>query len=236
GRWHLESLVAATLEASLRAQADSRQQEDDHMARFGSVMDFMSQVAEHTYRELVYETPGFQEYFFASTPIQEIAELNIGSRPSARRTSQDLDDLRAIPWGFSWSQCRLMITGWYGMGTALQAFIETGYDGAPESSAERLDLLQEMLRKWPFFDTLLSNMEQVLAKTDLRIGRRYAQLVQDEALRETVFQKIAQEYHLTLKQLRRISGQELLADNPILAQTLDDRFAYIDPLNHLQVT
>jgi len=235
GRWHLESLVAATLEASLRAQSDSRQQEDDHMARFGSAMDFMSTVAEAAYRNLVYETPGFQDYFYASTPIREIAELNIGSRPSARRATQDLDDLRAIPWGFSWSQCRLMITGWYGMGTALQAFIEEGYEGAPGSSAERLDLLQEMLGKWPFFATLLSNMEQVLAKTDLRIGRHYAQLVQDASLRDTVFQQIEAEYHLTLKQLRRISGQELLADNPILSQALNDRFAYIDPLNHLQV-
>src|SRR5690606_35802251 len=127
--------------------------------------------------DLVYGTAGFNDYFFASTPIQEIAGLNIGSRPASRKANQRIEDLRAIPWGFSWAQCRLMLTGWYGVGTALRRYIDEGHEGGVNSSEARLAQLQEMARVWPFFRTLLSNMEQVLAKTDLGIARRYASLV-----------------------------------------------------------
>lgn len=235
GRWHLETFVAATLEASLTPNLSAAQTEDDNMAHFGSALEFMSNVAQQSYRALVYETPGFNSYFFASTPILEIAGLNIGSRPAARKASQKIEDLRAIPWGFSWAQCRVMLTGWYGMGTALQAYIEHGCEKSPATTAERLAQLQEMAQIWPFFRTLLSNMEQVLAKTDLDIARRYAALVPDKKLRTEVFSRIEQEFALTLAMFKRITQHELLAQDELLKAALSERFAYIDPLNHLQV-
>jgi len=235
GRWHLELLVSATLEASLAHRATAASAEDAHMARYGTVVSFLSEHAQRTYRGLVYDTPGFSAYFFASTPIAEIAGLNIGSRPASRKAGQQIDDLRAIPWGFSWSQCRLLLTGWYGMGSALDTYMREGAPGAPRSRKARLEQLRQMAQEWPFFRTLLSNMEMVLAKTDLSIAARYAQLVPQRALRERIFGIIAQEHALTLDALKRVTRRELLADNPTLAASLRERFAYIDPLNYLQV-
>ncbi|NYT62557.1 phosphoenolpyruvate carboxylase [Alcaligenaceae bacterium] len=235
GRWHLENFVAATLEASLTPNSSAVQAEDDNMAQFGAALEFMSDIAQQSYRALVYETTGFNDYFFASTPILEIAGLNIGSRPAARKASQKIEDLRAIPWGFSWAQCRVMLTGWYGMGTALQTYIESGCKGSPASAALRLSQLQAMPQVWPFFKTLLSNMEQVLAKTDLDIARRYANLVPDKKLRDSIFSRIEQEFALTLDMFKRVAQHELLAEDKLLGAALSERFAYIDPLNHLQV-
>ncbi|MBC2769967.1 phosphoenolpyruvate carboxylase [Pusillimonas minor] len=235
GRWHLENFVAATLESSLTPTTSAAQVEDQNMARFGHVLQFMSDVAERTYRSLVYQTPGFDTYFFASTPILEIAGLNIGSRPASRKTTQTIQDLRAIPWGFSWAQCRLMITGWFGFGSALSAYIDQGCEGSPKSASARLAVLQDMARDWPFFKTLLSNMEQVLAKTDLDIARHYATLVPDTQLRDTVFARIAAEFKLTCDRFTQVCGHTLLANDEILRDALSERFAYIDPLNHLQV-
>lgn len=235
GRWHLENFVAATLETSLATGPNASQTEDENMARFGKTVAYMSDIAQASYRDLVYQTPGFNEYFFASTPILEISGLNIGSRPAARKSSQRIEDLRAIPWGFSWAQCRLMLTGWYGMGSALQAYIEKGHDGSPATAKLRLAQLREMAQVWPFFKTLLSNMEQVLAKTDLDIARRYASLVPDKKLRKHVFGRIEAEFVLTLDMFKKISQHELLAKDELLGAALSERFAYIDPLNHLQV-
>ena len=235
GRWHLENFVAAVLETSLAAGPSASQTEDKNMSRFASAMDAMSSTAEQSYRALVYNTPGFDEYFFASTPILEIAGLNIGSRPSSRKSSQKIEDLRAIPWGFSWAQCRLMLTGWYGMGTALHHYIEQGCPDAPATPAQRLAQLQEMVQVWPFFRTLMSNMEQVLAKTDLGIAHRYASLVPDKKLRKHVFGRIEAEFHLTLDMFRQVCQHDLLAQDEQLGTALSERFAYIDPLNHLQV-
>ncbi|HWK60545.1 MAG TPA: phosphoenolpyruvate carboxylase [Eoetvoesiella sp.] len=235
GRYHLEMFVAATLEASLAPKLAAAQTEDENMARFGSALDFMSATAQQAYRDLVYATPGFNDYFFASTPILEIAGLNIGSRPSSRKASQKIEDLRAIPWGFSWAQCRLLLTGWYGMGTALYRYVEHGHENGPATAAARLAMLRKMARDWPFFRTLLSNMEQVLAKTDLGIARQYAGLVADAALRNHVFGRIEAEFLLTREMFTRVAQRELLAEDPLLANALSERFAYIDPLNHLQV-
>jgi phosphoenolpyruvate carboxylase len=235
GRWHLELLVAATLEASLPPDRSAAQAEDGNMARYGAALSFMSALAQKTYRGLVYETPGFAEYFFASTPILEIAGLNIGSRPAARKASQRIEDLRAIPWGFSWSQCRLMLTGWFGLGTALRIYLEDGCLGSPASRPERLDQLREMEQAWPFFRTLLSNMEMVLAKTDLAIARRYSNLVPDKKLRTRIFSRIEQEHALTLDMFKTVTQRQLLDNNLQLRASLGERFAYIDPLNHLQV-
>ena len=181
GRWHLELLVAATLESSLAPRAEAASAEDAHMARHGQAMSFMSETAQRTYRGLVYETPGFAEYFFASTPISEIAGLNIGSRPASRKKGQRIEDLRAIPWGFMGAMPadadRLVR---HGLGH--RGLSETGAPGAPPCAA-RLAQLREMAREWPAFRTLLSNMEMVLAKSDLAIAARYAQLVPAGAAR-----------------------------------------------------
>ena len=235
GRWHLELLVAATLESSLAPRAEATSAEDAHMAHHGPAMSFMSETAQRTYRGLVYDTPGFADYFFAATPISEIAGLNIGSRPASRKKGQRIEDLRAIPWGFSWAQCRLMLTGWYGMGSAIEAYLETGAPDAPRSRRSRLAQLREMARDWPAFRTLLSNMEMVLAKSDLAIAARYAQLVPQRALRERIFGAISAEHGRTLAMLKLLTQRELLADNPTLQILLRERFAYIDPLNYLQI-
>jgi phosphoenolpyruvate carboxylase len=235
GRWHLELFVAATLEASLKPGSSASQQEDDNMAQFGTALDYMSGLAQQSYRDLVYGTAGFNDYFFSSTPILEIAGLNIGSRPASRKASQKIEDLRAIPWGFSWAQCRVMLTGWYGVGTALSTYVEQGCSGSPDTPEKRLAQLQDMARSWPFFRTLLSNMEQVLAKTDLGIAKRYAGLVPDKSLRHAIFGRIEAEFALTLDMFKRITQRDLLAEDHLLSAALGERFAYIDPLNHLQV-
>lgn len=235
GRWHLELLVAATLESSLAPRAEATSAEDAHMAHHGPAMTFMSETAQRSYRGLVYDTPRFAEYFFAATPIAEIAGLNIGSRPASRKKGQRIEDLRAIPWGFSWAQCRLMLTGWYGMGSAIEAYLETGTPDAPRSKRGRLAQLREMAQDWPAFRTLLSNMEMVLAKSDLAIAARYAQLVPQRGLREKIFGQISAEHARTLAMLKLLTRRELLADNPTLQDSLRERFAYIDPLNYLQI-
>jgi phosphoenolpyruvate carboxylase len=229
GRRNLELLVAATLEASLTPHA-TEGAKAEQLASFEAVMAELSNRAYAAYRDLVYETPGFTDYFFAATPIAEIAELNLGSRPASRKKTRRIEDLRAIPWGFSWGQCRLLLPGWYGFGSAVAGWLEGDADG------QKLALLQRMFREWPFFATLLSNMDMVLAKTDLAIASRYASLVADVALRERIFKRIAGEHGETLHQLEAITGAtERLAGNPLLARSIQNRFAYLDPLNHLQV-
>ena len=232
GRRNLELLVAATLEASLTPPAP----EAAHalqLAGFEAVMADLSGRAYQAYRELVYETPGFTDYFFAATPITEIAELNLGSRPASRKSTRRIEDLRAIPWGFSWGQCRLLLPGWYGFGSALKAWL---IDADGPSREEKVATLRAMLQQWPFFATLLSNMDMVLAKTDLAIASRYAELVPDQGLRERIFKRITDEHATTLECMELITGAtERLAGNPLLARSIMNRFAYLDPLNHLQV-
>ena len=232
GRRNLELLVAATLEASLTPQEDDAARSST-LAQFESVMAELSSLAYKSYRNLVYETPGFTEYFFAATPIAEIAELNLGSRPASRKANQRIEDLRAIPWGFSWGQCRLLLPGWYGFGSAIGAWINDAQGGAKD---EKIATLRAMHAQWPFFATLLSNMDMVLAKTDLAIASRYAELVADSELRERIYKRITQEHAQTLQCLELITGNtERLAGNPMLARSIQNRFAYLDPLNHLQV-
>jgi phosphoenolpyruvate carboxylase len=234
GRRNLETVVAATLEASLLPHSNTPAQ----LPAFEETMQQLSDAAMASYRALVYETPGFKEYFFESTPIAEIAELNIGSRPASRKLQdpkqRKIEDLRAIPWGFSWGQCRLLLTGWYGFGSAVAAHL----DSAPSEAerARRLGLLKKMHKTWPFFANLLSNMDMVLAKTDLAVASRYAALVSDKKLRKHVFERIVAEWERTSKVLSEITGKsERLADNPLLARSIKNRFPYLDPLNHLQV-
>jgi phosphoenolpyruvate carboxylase len=229
GRRNLELLVAATLEAGLMPHGVDQQQVE-RLQRFEGVMAELSQRAYKAYRNLVYETPGFTDYFFAATPIAEIAELNLGSRPASRKSTRRIEDLRAIPWGFSWGQCRLLLPGWFGFGAAVSGWVADG------DEEERMATLRAMASEWPFFATLLSNMDMVLAKTDLAIASRYAELVPDVALRERIFARIADEYNQTLRCLERVTGNdERLVGNPLLARSIQNRFAYLDPLNHLQV-
>ncbi|MEA3119265.1 MAG: phosphoenolpyruvate carboxylase [Paraburkholderia sp.] len=234
GRRNLETVIAATLEASLLPQGNA----PAALPAFEETMQALSDAAMAAYRALVYETPGFTHYFFSSTPIAEIAELNLGSRPASRKLqdpkNRRIEDLRAIPWGFSWGQCRLLLTGWYGFGSAVAMHLESAT--SETERARRLSTLKKMYKTWPFFSTLLSNMDMVLAKTDLAVASRYAQLVDDKKLRKHVFERIVAEWERTAQALAQITGKdERLADNPLLARSIKNRFPYLDPLNHLQV-
>ncbi|NMG76895.1 phosphoenolpyruvate carboxylase [Aromatoleum diolicum] len=224
GRRNLEVLVAATLEASLLSGGEAAPRPD-----FLAAMDELSESAFRAYRSLVYETDDFEQYFRESTIVDEIAQLNIGSRPASRKKNTAIEDLRAIPWVFSWSQCRLMLPGWYGFGSAIAAYLE-------RHAAAGLDRLQAMHRDWPFFATLLSNMDMVLAKSDIAIASRYAGLVRDAALRDAIFPRIRAEHEATVAALLKITGQhELLDANPLLKRSIRNRFPYLDPLNHVQI-
>jgi phosphoenolpyruvate carboxylase len=227
GRRNLETLVAATLEATLLPSTR------DAPKAFLQAAAELSQLSMSAYRALVYDTPRFAEYFFSATPIREIAELNIGSRPASRKATQKIEDLRAIPWGFSWGQCRLTLPGWYGFGTAVETFLkQEGPDGVTKQTA----LLKKMVKQWPFFSTLLSNMDMVLAKSDLALASRYAELVDDKRLRKQVFAAIEAEWHRTAKALSLITGEEQrLVNNAALQRSITHRFPYIDPLHHVQV-
>jgi phosphoenolpyruvate carboxylase len=226
GRRNLETLVSAMLEASLI------QPSRPVPGNFLQTAEVISQASMAAYRKVVYETPGFTEYFFAATPIREIAELNIGSRPASRKSTRRIEDLRAIPWGFSWGQCRVALPGWFGMGSAIEAFLS-----APGTDRKaQLALLQRMHKQWPFFRTLLSNMDMVLAKSDLGIAARYVALVEDKKLGKKIMTLIKAEWDLTNQALNLITGAKArLASQPDLADFLAYRFPYVDPLNHLQV-
>ncbi len=221
-RRNLNIIVAATLEASL---IDSKLPPPPD--RYREAMDEISLLAFKAYRKLVYETDGFEDYFWGSTVINEIATLNLGSRPASRKKTRKVEDLRAIPWVFSWAQCRVMLPGWYGFGTAVDEWLKAG---------GKLELLQEMRHEWGFFRTQLANMDMVLAKASLAVASRYADLVEDEALRKKIFSEITREYDLTVKQLFAIMEQDrLLASNPLLERSINNRFPYLDPMNHVQV-
>ena len=224
GRRNLETFVSATLEASLLMP-------EHHAPRpeYLSAMEELSHAAFKAYRGLVYDTPDFENYFWSSTVITEIATLNLGSRPASRTKTRRIEDLRAIPWVFSWAQCRLMLPGWYGFGSAFKDFMRAH----PEHG---LEFLQDMYHEWPFFRMLLSNMEMVLAKSNIGIASRYAELVPDKALREEIFGRIRAEWADAIEALLAVTKQaELLQDNPVLDRSLRMRVPYLDPLNHIQV-
>lgn len=229
GRRNLETLVAATIEATLLHPTKSAPK------AFLEAAAQISDASMAAYRQLVYGTPGFTDYFFAATPLREIAELNIGSRPAARpkagQPRRSIEDLRAIPWSFSWGQCRIALPGWCGFGAGIEQWLGKG----PQRD-ERLDLLKRMHRQWPFFRTLLSNLDMVLAKSDLRVATRYVELVEDKALGKRIFAAIRAEWQRTSDVLTLITGEaDRLQANPALARSIEHRFPYLDPLNHLQV-
>ncbi len=229
GKQSLETLIAATVDASLFPE---NEMSDQQLRSFESIMEELSGTAMTAYRSLVYETPGFEDYFFNTTPISEIAELNIGSRPSARKSSRRIEDLRAIPWGFSWAQCRLLLPGWYGLGSAIHHYIHTDAKKTKARTAQ----LKQMLNAWPLFRTLIANVDMVIAKTDLTVAKRYAQMLADEQLRTTIFSRIEKEYMLTVTALNLLlESDKRLANNPVLAASIKNRLPYLDPMNYLQV-
>jgi phosphoenolpyruvate carboxylase len=221
---NLETLLAATLESTLLDVEGL----GDSAGPAYEILDELADRAQRAYTELVHDTPGFVDYFLQSTPVSEIGSMNIGSRPTSRKPTSSIADLRAIPWVLAWSQSRVMLPGWYGTGSAVESWIADG-DG-------RVEVLRDLYQRWPFFQTVLSNMAQVLAKTDLGLAAHYAELVQDEALRSRVFDKIVAEHQRSINAHKLITGQDnLLADNPALARSVFNRFPYLEPLNHLQV-
>lgn len=216
---NLEAITSATLLASLGSHAVSV----EDAARFAVAMESISKTAFQTYRALVYGTEGFKTFFRQMTPLLEIAELKIGSRPASRTKSDRIEDLRAIPWVFSWAQARVMLPGWYGVGQALQSFGDQG-------------LLREMAAAWPFFQATLDNLEMVLAKSDMVIAARYATLVEDRALADRVFTRIRDSWQITHDSLLSITQQSrLLEKNPALDTSIRLRLPYVEPLNLLQV-
>ena len=212
-------MTAATLLATLEPQKLSAQD----AARFAEAMEQLSATAFAAYRGLVYETPGFKTFFRQLTPTQEISGLKIGSRPASRTKSDAIEDLRAIPWVFSWSQARVMLPGWYGVSAALEAFADKA-------------LLADMARHWPFLQSTLANMEMVLAKSDLDIAAQYLPLVEDKAAGVEIFARIRDGWNRAHDGLLAITGQSrLLEANPALDRSIRLRLPYIEPLNLLQV-
>ena len=223
GRRNLETLVAATLEATLLHPTQAAPK------AFLDTAQSLSDMSFKAYRGIVYDTKGFADYFFAATPLREIAGLNIGSRPASRKATSAIEDLRAIPWGFSWGQARVALPGWCGFGSGVLKLLE-------KDREKNLTLLRRMYKQWPFFSTLISNLDMVLAKTDLGIAARYVELVEDKRLGKKIFAAIVAEFERTQEALTLITGEKnRLAANPALARSIEHRFPYIDPLNHLQV-
>jgi phosphoenolpyruvate carboxylase len=218
----LELVVGAALVSRLLPQPTA-----ERLRVFEELLERMASRSQEVYRDLVYGHPGFDCFFEQATPIQEIARLRLGSRPARRGGSQRIQELRAIPWVFSWTQSRIILPAWYGLGSALaQAREEAG-----------LPALQEMERDWPFFAALLSNAEMGLAKADLTIGERYADLVEDETLREPIWARIRTEYERTRELVLAITGQARLLDrSPVLQRSIERRNPYVDPLSFIQVT
>ena len=216
GQSSLETIIAAGLLAELSPQDDAADGDG------GAILAALSESAYQAYRGLVYETPGFETYFRQATPLLEIADLKIGSRPASRTKSTKIEDLRAIPWVFSWSQSRVMLPGWFGFGTA--------------AAAIGIEQLKPIYRKSAFFRTVMANMEMVLAKSSLQIARRYSDLVEDRRLANTVVTAIEAEWHRSRDALLAITDQhELLAQSPRLAESIRSRLPYVNALNHLQV-
>jgi phosphoenolpyruvate carboxylase len=219
---HLEQVVNAVLRAGFPEVL--RQPRPEWLA----AMEQIAAAGRAAYRGVIYERPEFLAYFREATPIAEISRLRIGSRPASRRGSDRIEDLRAIPWVFSWMQSRHTLPGWFGLGSALAAFVEPG--------AERLALLRQMHGEWPFFSTMLGNAQLIIAKADLGIARRYAELVEDQALAEAVFGAISEEYERTREMIRRVAEvDEVLDAQPVLQRAIRQRNPYVDPLSYIQI-
>ncbi|MGI8802116.1 MAG: phosphoenolpyruvate carboxylase [Solirubrobacteraceae bacterium] len=219
----LELTASAVLVTALDAAAPH---DPPRLSRYEEVMRLMAERSERVYRDLVYGDPDFNAFFHATTPVEEISRLQLGSRPAKRRRSARIEDFRAIPWVFSWTQARVILPAWYGLGTALEA------------ARDRfgLELLREMAHDWPFFSGLLANAEMACAKTDLDISRRYAELWDQAEPRERIWNRIAAEFDRTCSELIAVTGGERLLDRePLLQGSIDRRTPYVDPLSFIQI-
>ena len=221
--YNLEMLVSATIDRIVTRMITNPDEIDDFRATMDGIVTYSNSV----YRDLVFGNPHFYDYFFEATPIKEVSSLNIGSRPAARKTITEISGLRAIPWVFSWSQSRIMFPGWYGVGSAFKNFID-----AEEGNLAKL---QHMYEKWPFFHSLLSNVDMVLSKSNMNIAFQYAQLAESEEVRD-VFNTILDEWQLTKNVILAIEKHEdLLEENPSLQASLDYRLPYFNVLNYIQI-
>lgn len=224
GYAHLETLVSATLEATLMPAAE------ESIDEYAAVMDAMSDFAFRAYRNLVFETEGFEEFFWSSTVISEIASLNIGSRPASRGKTRAITSLRAIPWVFSWAQCRIMLPAWYGFGSAVAQWCEANDD--PEGLQ-----LAALYEGWPFFHAMVSKIDLMIGKSDLAMAARYADLCEDREIRDRIFGQITKEWNMTVKALEMITGSSPVERNQSgeVKAKMRHRTPYLDPLNHIQV-
>jgi phosphoenolpyruvate carboxylase len=219
---HLEQVLNAVLRAGF---SELLQPPDPAWI---AAMEPSASAGRRAYRGLVYDDPDFLSYFRAATPVGEFGRLRIGSRPASRRQSNRIEDLRAIPWVFSWMQSRHTLPGWYGLGAALSSFVE----GDPE----RLELLRAMYANWPFFRTLLDNAQLIIAKADLVIAQRYAALVPEQELAERMFATITAEYQRTVAIIREVAMiTEVLDAQPVLQRAIRRRNPYVDPLSYIQI-
>lgn len=219
---HLDQVVNAVL---LTSFPDEGVQVDP---AWTELLDRLADSSYNHYRALVYENPEFLTYFEQATPIREIAQLKIGSRPSRRGTSSTIDELRAIPWVFSWMQCRHTLPGWYGFGSAVSDELK--------ENPEQLATLKTMYEKWPFWRTLIDNVQMILAKADLTIARLYADLLEDQTLAARIFGEIEAKYQRSVELICKITGQSQLLDRvPILQKSIQSRNPYVDPLSLIQL-
>ena len=222
--YNLETLFSAVIE---RMNADMVNIDIRDIPEIKEMMDEIVEDSYKTYRKLVFEDPNFYNYFFEATPIKEVSSLNIGSRPASRKKITDIGSLRAIPWVFSWSQSRIMLPGWYGVGTAFSNFIN--------KDSRNIDKLRTMYKDWPFFTSLLSNVDMVMSKSDMEIAKEYANLCKDDKTKE-VYDKILKEWKLTKQVVLDISEhKEFLEDNTYLTKSLENRLQYFNTLNLLQI-
>lgn len=226
--YNLNMLVAGVMEATLDSEqltVNSEQSNKENV--FEEAFKEISEISYKLYRGLV-DDPDFLTYFYQATPIDELEHLKIGSRPTYRKGKGSVEDLRAIPWVFSWNQSRHIIPGWYPFGTSLKTFIK--------NDLSRARLIQEMYKKWPFFNNLVDNIQMVVAKSDMAIARLYSSLVKDKKIRDRIYEKINREFNLTAKMILNITGQKRVLDNsPFLQRSIDMRRPSIDPVNYIQV-
>jgi phosphoenolpyruvate carboxylase len=226
---HLEQVVNAVLRAGFPETLSPPD------PAWVAAMEQIAATARRAYRGLIYDNPEFLTYFREATPIAEISRLRIGSRPASRRNSARIEDLRAIPWVFSWMQSRHTLPGWFGLGSGLAAFVGARESGESDAHS-RLTLLRSMYRQWPFFTTLLDNAQMIMAKADMGIARQYADLVGDQALAGRIFDVIAAEFALTRQMILAVAEvDELLGATPVLQRAIQQRNPYVDPLSYIQL-
>src|SRR5699024_11813365 len=224
---NLEQAASALFEACARVSA-APDEIEYREKEWEAAMETISKNSLEKYQSLIFGDPDFLTYFHQATPLAELGDLNIGSRPMSRKNSQSFENLRAIPWVFAWTQSRHLLPAWYAAGTGLQSFIE--------EDKRHLTILQNMYKEWPFFHSTINNLQMALMKADMRTAKEYLELVEDSALAERIYKDIADEYDRIKKALIQISdNEEILSHTPNIKEPVHLRNPYVDPLNFLQV-